>query len=59
MIIKKSETSSGDLVHQHNEALSSDVVERNFYRGKMLLMSLAKLHFQLKVIKYTITISMC
>ena len=49
----KNEASSDDLVHQHNEALSSDIVKHNVQRRKKLLMSLTKICFQFKVIKFT------
>ena len=46
------EASSDYLVCQHNELLSSDVVQQNVDRRKRLLMYFTKLYVQSKVIKF-------
>ena len=41
-----------DIVQEENAAVSSGIFEDNVERRKMISMSLTKLHFQFKVIKY-------
>ena len=44
---------SDNLVHQENGAVSSDVVEDNIERIKLMSMPLTRLHFQTKTIQFT------
>ena len=52
-IVHKKKSLSGDLVHQNNAALFSDVVEHNVERRKMLSSLLSELNFQTKIIQFT------
>ena len=51
-ITKNNEASDDDLAHQHNKALSSDVVQENVDNKKRLTMYLKKIYFKSKVIEF-------
>ena len=52
MAYNKRKVKPDDLVHQENAAVSFGIIEENFKRRKMISMSLTKLYFQTKPIRF-------